>query len=907
MTTEKSTKRKQLMLLDGNAIIHRAFHGVPPLSLGDGTPTNAVYGFVSTLLTVLTKFQPDYIVATFDLPGKTFRHDLYDQYKGTRKEMDEDLKPQFALVKEIVRAMNIEIIEKEYYEADDVIGTLSVQATAEGVGTVIVTGDRDTFQLVDDHVQVFTMSRGIKDMVLYDREAVFEKMGVTVEQVIDYKGICGDSSDNIPGVKGIGDKGATTLLGEYGDLDGVYAHIDEVKGAMQKKLIAQKKEAYLSKDLGTIRTDVDVELALERSLSADIDMDGARSSFQKFQFMSLLKRLDKSRGLDDSDGRKKTPRTVEQKKTDKADSKNGKILNAIEAKEFLGVSEGHQVFCVFDFEQGALRGIALKREDRSVYIAKSKETEKAIELFLTSGRSDLIVYDMKSLWHECHDSGVSLPKVWRDVLLLAYSARTGKKVDLEHLIFDITGEDLISAEDSNQLSLGLRDEQQVAFSLMQRAEQLAQVHDQIAHELDTMSKEQTDLVKDARTVWQVFEELEMPLARVLYDMECAGIAFDVHVFEKISKKTDATLKDLTQKIHTLAGEDFNINSTKQLRVILFEKLNLPTADVKKTKTGFSTASTELEKLRSEHEIISLIETYRELFKLKTTYIDALPKLVAPDGRIHTTYNQAVTSTGRLSSKDPNLQNIPIRSETGRSLRKAFVAKKGSALVSVDYSQIELRCVAHIASDTAMIEAFKNGEDIHSYTVARVLGKEISDVTKEERSRAKELNFGLIYGMGAHSFAKASGLSNVEAKDFIAKYFDYFSGVKQYMDQTKLAAHENGFVETLLGRRYYVGAIASKNAMMRAGAERAAINMPIQGLNAEIMKLAMIAIDEFLTNNYPAGDVRVLLQVHDELILEAPEGIAQEVMRQIKGVMEQVYTLRVPLVADGEVGVHWGEL
>ncbi len=952
MVTKEKNKRKLLMLLDGNAIIHRAFHGVPPLTLADGTPSNAVYGFASTLLSVLEKFQPDYVVATFDLPGKTFRHDLYPEYKGKRKAMDEDLIPQFDLVKEVVRGLNIEIVEKSGFEADDVIGTLGVQATAAGVDTVIVTGDRDTLQLVDDHVKVFTMSRGLHDMRLYDAEAVYDKMGVHVAQVVDFKGICGDSSDNIPGVKGIGEKGAQQLLEKYGDLDGVYAHIDEISGAQHKKLVADKEMAYLSRTLGVIDCAVPVKLSLSASSSADIDFSGGRAVFGKFQFTSLMKRLDKKNALegDQSEGdqrdssssaegsvsqkKKQTKSSKKSTKKDGSSMENFRILEGVLAREYMGVHERDVVCAVFDFDASRIVGAAFVcvsadgEVGSAAYIPRSDDLAQAFDFFIGPQGARLCVYDAKALWHSCksvvsHDSDSRitsesrcsqvelLPVIWRDVHLLAYSARTGRKIDVESLVYEVVGSAYVESVAGAQMALDLRDDGAVRMTCAQQAWQQAKVYVRMVAEMDDIASHQRDVSprtsQDVPTVWHVFNDLEMPLARILYDMECVGIGFDERVFEKISTKTEKLLARLTQEIYDLAGSEFNINSTKQLRTVLFETLRIPTDSIKKTKTGFSTASSELEKIKQLHPIAHKIESYRELFKLKTTYIDTLPLLARVDSRIHTTYNQAVTSTGRLSSSDPNLQNIPVRTEAGRALREAFVARSGYSFISADYSQVELRCVAHVAQDKAMIQAFHENADIHTFTSARVMGKAMEDITKAERSRAKELNFGLIYGMGATSFAKASGLSNAEARAFIEKYFDTFHGVRDYMAQTKILAHENGFVETIEGRRYHINGIASKNAMMRAGAERAAINMPIQGLAAELMKLAMIAVDCHIRSHYPDDDVQMLLQVHDEIILEVPDVIVKDVMVDVRKVMEGVHTLDVPLVADAEIGQHWGAL
>lgn len=874
------------MILDGNAIIHRAFHAIPPLILEDGTQTNAVYGFTSTLLSVLEKFQPDYIIATFDESGKNFRHEMFSDYKANRKETPEELGPQFALTQEVVNAMNINIKKMKGVEADDVIGTLSVNATNLGVDTIIVTGDKDTLQLVDDNVSVFTMSRGIQDMLLYDRKLVIEKMGITPEQVIDYKGIRGDSSDNIPGVKGIGDKGAVSLLSKFDTLDGIYENINDdfIKKGVKSKLINYKEIAFLSRELGIIKTDLDIELDLEKSKTSEISMKGAREAFKKYGFKSLLKRLPEAEEAEE---------TFENIIVEK-----NKIQDTI-----IKYIEGEEVSVVLDIYNSTLQGVCLSLKSKSYYFPFNKDSEMEVKNLLRSNKIKFFTYNAKRLMYLCDEISFNHVNIFSDVLLETYVLNTGKKIDFEQLVFNVLGRNREYFKKNSQLTLDLRDDRFEINIISQKANDIYLLHEQFTKDIEKTIKSQ-DKNLNIKTL---LSKIEIPTSQVLYNMERSGVKFDKNIFKKQSVQINAMLLKLTNDIYGFAGKEFNINSTKQLRVVLFDELRLPIKGIKKTKTGYSTAVDELEKLKDKHLIIEKIELYRELFKLKTTYIDALPKLVALDGRIHSTFNQVVTSTGRLSSSNPNLQNIPIRTEIGKALREAFVAEEGKVLIGVDYSQIDLRCVAHIAKDLEMINAFNNSIDIHTFTSASVLGKKMNEITKQERSRAKELNFGLIYGMGIRSFAKNAGLDMDRAKIFMDKYFKKFSGIKKYIEDTKKNAYELGYVETIFGRRKYTPELKSKNSMLKSMGERAAVNMPVQGLAADIMKLAMIDVDRYIQTEFRNGSVKIVLQIHDEIIIEVPEKIVKEVSENIKRIMEEICELRVPLVVDTAIGKNWGEL
>ncbi|MEN8252306.1 MAG: DNA polymerase I, partial [Patescibacteria group bacterium] len=821
MTKEKPT----LLLLDGNAIVHRAYHAIPPLTNDEGVQTNAVFGFTSTLLTVLEKFQPDYIVATFDLPGKNFRHEMYSDYKATRKETPEDLIPQFDIVKDVVRSLGVVIVEMEGYEADDVVGTIAKQASADKVETIIVTGDKDTLQLVDDHARVFTMSRGIHDMVLYDREMVKEKMGVTVEQIPDYKGLRGDSSDNIPGVKGVGEKTAIALLDEYGDLDNIYANLDNIKDAWRKKLEADKEKAFLSKELGIIKTDVPIEkVNYDFAQTADMTFDNARKMFMELGFTSLIKRLPNGED-ENNNGDEIKIDFVQEKDVQK------KLEDCVDKKTSV----------VVDCADGQFYGLAIVLDDSLSYISVSDVTKNLCKQFLEDENCQKIIFDIKDTMHQLQKCDIALVGAVKDVLLQSYVLQQNKKLEFDALVFDVFGIMREKKAKSAQMALELRDNDNEKQSVCEKAYYTNKLVEHFDGKISQTVKSQ----KEKANIKTLLNTIEMPLINILFEMEECGIELDKKKFSEIADYINANIEELSENIYEHAGETFNINSTKQLRVILFEKLEIDTKNIKKTKTGFSTASSELEKIREVHPIIENIEKYRELFKLKTTYIDVLPTLTDSEDRVHTTFNQAVTSTGRLSSSDPNLQNIPIRTEEGRKMRDGFVAKDGYVLVSADYSQIDLRCVAHVSGDEKLIQAFKDGADIHTTTAATVMGKNPEDITKTQRASAKELNFGLIYGMGTHGFAVAAGISRDEAKKFIETYFEKFAGVKNYIENTKKEAVENGYVETLFGRRRYVPNITAKNFMLKSGAERAAINMPIQGLAADIMKLSMIAADRYI--------------------------------------------------------------
>jgi DNA polymerase I len=901
----ESKSSKKLILIDGNAIIHRAYHALPPLTTKSGELVNAVYGFTSTLLSVIEKFKPDYVAASFDLKGPTFRHEKFVEYKANRVKADDELYAQIPRVKDVVRAFNIPIYEKAGFEADDVIGTLARQAgeLKDGIETIIVTGDMDTLQLIDDDTKVYTMRRGLSDAIIYDAQSAAERYGgLMPSQLIDYKGLRGDPSDNIPGVKGIGEKTAIALLTDFKTVEGVYENIEKVKGAVREKLERDKAQALLSKELATIDRNAPVELDINATKIHEFDRAKLVKLFGELNFYSLVKRLPRPGDADPQEKSiipaKSSGKGVQDIKYEICDDKTFENV----AKDLQSQKE---LSLVPDVRENVLKGIAFSwKTGRATYVPFTASTSKRLAEILENNSIAKIGYDLKLSYKMLAKENIRLAGIYFDAMIAAYVLDPGKPIALSTLAITFLGEELEPEKKGKQLSmLDLVDEDVFFQETCKRADYIFKLKNPLQKQLDAISDQQTSS-GSPHSVQEVFAKIEMPLVEILADMEIAGITLDTLIFKGISEKLTARLSNLEKSIHDLAGAVFNINSPSQLAGILFETLELPTINIKKGKTGYSTAAGELEKLRPEHKIIEKIEEYRELFKLKTTYLDALPLLVDGNSRIHTTFKQAVTATGRLSSADPNLQNIPIKTELGQLLRTAFVANEGNALISGDYSQIDLRCVAHVSGDKKMIEAFHRGDDIHKLTAAEVNKVTPSQVTDKMRSSAKALNFGIIYGMGAFGFSQSAGISREEAQLFINTYMEKFSGVAKYMKEMREFAHTNGYVETLFGRRRNLPEIKSPNFQVANGAERMAINMPIQGLAADIVKIAMLKVAEAFENQ---SDVKMLLQIHDEIILEAPSKKAEEIAQKMKEIMEHAVILSVPLVVSVNIGDNWGEI
>ncbi len=876
-----ATKRKLLVLIDGNAIVHRSYHALPPMATKTGESVHAVYGFAMTLFSVIEKFKPDYIAASFDLPGGTFRDDLYAEYKATRVAAPDDLYAQIPKVKELVQSMNIPIYELPDYEADDCVGTLSNQGEKAGVDVVIVTGDTDTLQLVTEQVKVYTLRKGLKDMVLYGIPEVTEKYGFPPERLVDYKGLRGDSSDNIPGVKGIGEKGATDLIQEFGSLEDIYAALERVKPKVREKLEADRDMAFLSKKLGTIDIAAPVTLVLDDCATHDFNRETIEQFLRSLDFYSLLKRIP---------GAARTGDVADVKPAKRTGRKVKSITTAEDLQPFLTSLSIEPVAVVASLKDASLFGAAgieavgLATPTGAVEVVWNEATGTVLaEFFADSDRKKMAI-DSKALAHMLASVGARLSGISEDVLLSAYVLHAGRRSDIETLVLEESGMDWIN------------------LTLSEKAKAVRMLALSLREKLEVLAKEQGG----EHTVVTLLRDIELPLVPVLFAMEEAGVLLDPAVFHTLSQEIDASVKSLEKAIYTFAGKEFNLNSPKQLADVLFVDLAIPTEGVKKNKTGYSTASTELEKLRAEYPIVKLIEEYRETFKLKTTYVDVLPGLVKTDGRLHTTYRQDVAATGRLSSVDPNLQNIPIRTALGARIRDGFVAAPGKKLVGADYSQIELRIAAHLSGDENMTRAFIEGEDIHRATAALVHGLKPEDVSDGLRREAKALNFGIIYGMGAYGLAQATDMDQKKAAEFIKEYLKKFSGVAKYMDDMRKFAHEKGYVETALGRRRTLPEIQATNQALVRGAERMAINMPIQGLAADIMKLAMIAAEKLVETKY-ANSARLLLQIHDELIAEVDENEVTAFAADLQIAMEGVYRLSVPLAVSVEIGNNWGEI
>ncbi|MFA7654108.1 MAG: DNA polymerase I [Candidatus Magasanikbacteria bacterium] len=923
----------KLIIIDGNAIVHRAYHALPPMTTKDGKMVNAVYGFASMLLRVWKDLKPTHIAVTFDMAGGTFRHEKYKEYKATRVKADQELYDQIPLCHDLVRAFNIPIYEKKGYEADDVIGTIVEKSKEKGIRNkleiVIVTGDKDTLQLVGDGVKVMSLRKGMSDTILYDAKEVKEKFGFEPIQMIDYKALAGDSSDNIPGVKGIGEKTATDLIQKFGNIKDLYKKIQDTKYQIQdikksvvEKLLADKESAFMSKDLATIDCNVpEVDFRLEDCVAKDFDREKVVAMLQGFEFSSLVKRLPGEEGKSQILNSKSQINNKSQISKSKINNfkfvEDAKIEEIIKKVNVAGsfackaIMNGTNVF------EGKLEGLIFVVGDEGFWVGRKnlKETSE----ILVSEKLELIGHNLKQLIKIFVINGMVVKSRLFDTMIASYLLNPGSRAhDAGSVILKTLGKELPAG--SGQESLFGIDKKAVAQELWM----IAQCADKLKFEL----KKIDDL--------GLLEKMEMPLIPVLAEIELNGVAVDLPMLQKLSKEVLEEINKVTKKIYKESGEEFNISSPQQLREVLFDKMGLPTDGVKKGKTGLSTNAEELEKLRGLHPIIEEIENYRELTKLQNTYIDVLPTLINKvTGRIHANFNQAVTATGRLSSSEPNLQNIPIRTELGRSVRKAFVAEPGNVLISADYSQIELRIVASLAQDKKMMEIFERDEDIHTATAAAIHGVPLNEVTKELRRSAKEINFGILYGMGSYGLSWRAEIPVWQAKDFIAKYFEQFSGVKKYLDETIKLAGETGYCETLFGRRRYLPELNSPNYQLRSAAERMAVNHPVQGTAADLIKMAMVEISQKLRQQYchpersegslpshskrdssvsPQNDsvygndnVRMILQVHDELVFEVKKGLEEDVAKMVKETMEGVVKLRVPVRVDTNIGHSWGEM
>ena len=844
---------KRLVVIDGKSVFYRGYYAMPGLSMADGTPTGGVYGFVSLAIELIKKLEPDYVAVAWDKRGTNIRkrRELYPEYKAGRKPAPDDFYQQIPILHELLDAFGWPLYEIDDYEADDIMGAFARQAESRGIETCLITSDLDALQLISPMTKVYAMKNGLRNIEEFTAEYFEQKYGIRTEQFLDLKALKGDSSDNLPGVPGIGEKTAVKLLQEYETLDGVYEHLDEQKGALRTKLENGRESAYLTKQVAEIWTDAPIELDWDVADVNDCDFARVTEILQKLEFNSLIGRL---------------PKTMQMAENEKKEEPKLNIPR-IEKLPDMPMFEAENIIYIDSSEPDV---IYISSNPESAWTAKISEISQSMWQLLAQGT--VIAVDVKQLYHALDNYGVAVHfhEVW----------------DIEQAAFLI--DPLKRDRSLNALSSDFSDDNSSPY-------QLARLH--------KIYREQKVYMSNNSQIARVAYEFDFPVIWALFQMEKRGMKLDYMLLKQMGDELAAEVSELEQQMYSMAGYEFNASSPAQLSEVLFTKLQLPTAGIKKGKTGYSTGQKELDKLRGQHPIIELIERYRELTKLISTYIEALPKLMATDGRIHTTFNQDVTSTGRLSSTNPNLQNIPVRTELGRKIRQAFVPSDGKVFVSADYSQFELRLAAVLAGDEKLIEDFNSDVDIHAKTAAETYGISIDEVSKSQRRAAKVINFGVLYGMSPHGLAAATGMSFTEAKKFIDHYFEVRKPIRQYLDKILTQAREQGFVETYFGRRRPTPDVKSSNFMVRSSAERAAMNMPIQGTEADLMKLAMIRLEDKLS-----GLADAILQVHDSILVECKPEDVQKVSEIMKAEMEGVCPeLPIKLKVDVGTGANWGEV
>lgn len=868
---------KTVAVIDGNSLMHRAYHAVPPtMTAPDGTPTNAAFGFLSMLLKFIEMEQPDALVCAFDKGRPKFRMEALEQYKAQRPPMDEELKAQFPVIENLLVAMNVPVVALPGWEGDDILGTVAARDEELGYRTLLVTGDKDAYQLASDLTKIVTTKRGITDVVIYGPEEVEERYGVTPDQFTDFLGLKGDKADNIPGVPGIGDKKAASMLQAYGNLEGIYANLDKFKGKQLENLTNYKDDAFLSRQVATIVRDADFELDLESISFPNFNVEQVTEAFTDVRMMAHLAKILKLQG------------------SEAASIDLGSWDNFIEGDEAKAAielpAEGYVPVAWALDPQASLFGdgltLAVNLGD-STALFHNEEAKEALA-FLVRER-EIATADAKSLLQvvfpadTAQDSLVSrgemLDAHMFDVALAAYVADSNN------------GAATLNALMERYAGAVLPDEKDPQKQVALQAAAIGALVGPLAQELEK---------EGAR---KVYDDIDLPLVGVLACMERTGAALDVDHLKALNESTGAEVDRLRAAIYASAGHEFNVDSPKQLSEVLFDELGL--TPKKKTRSGYSTNASVLKELTEEHELPGLMLEYREYAKIKSTYIDALPRMRAEDGRVHTSFNEMVTTTGRLSSSDPNLQNIPVRTDFGRQIRTCFVPLgEGEVFVSADYSQIELRLLAHLSGDEHLIASFNSGEDFHASTASRVFGVPMDDVTPQMRSRAKAVNFGIVYGQQAYGLSQSLHIPFYEAKEMIDRYFEVHPGVRTYLDDVVVQAHKDGYAVTLFGRRRYIPELKAKNAAQRGFGERTAMNHPMQGTAADIIKLAMRQVQDELV----ARDLgtRLMLQVHDELDLSVPESEVEEVSDLLTSVMESVVELSVPLLVDVSAGANWAE-
>ena len=871
---------KKVAVIDGNSLMHRAYHAVPPtMNAPDGTPTNAVFGFIAMLLKFIDISNPDAIVCAFDAGRPKFRMEALEQYKAQRPPMDDALKVQFPIIEELLESMNIPVVRVAGWEGDDILGTVSARDEQLGYRTLLVSGDKDVYQLCTELTHVVTTRKGITDVAIYGPGEVRDRYGVGPEQFPDFLGLKGDSSDNIPGVPGVGDKTAAKLLGTYGSLEGIYEHIDELRGKQKERLVENRDAAFTSRKVATIVRDLDFELDLEGAAFPAFSAEAVTEAFSKYRFSSHLTRVLKLVGKEPV--RKQAAIEV------------GEVYQGADAVALVDavLASGEQVGCAFvDPEQESLfgGGSVLAVSAKAGCAVFADDTACVQFARLVAGGA-FAVLDVKAAVHRVYPSDTAQPALVDDVQLMGmrtFDLGLAGYV-LNSSVSEYTYDALLDAYIGGTLPEAKTDEQRACG-------QAAAARALVGPLTEALEREGSA---------RAYFDIDLPLVAVLAVMERTGAALDTKRLAQLGESTGAELDGLRAQIIELAGEEFNVDSPKQLGHILFEVLGLPAK--KKTQRGYSTDAKVLKELAEIHELPALVLRYRELAKIKSTYIDALPRMRAGDGRVHTSFNETVTTTGRLSSSDPNLQNIPVRTKFGRHIRECFVPlEPGCKFLSADYSQIELRLLAHLSGDENLIEAFTSGADFHAATASRVFDVPVCDVTPEQRSRAKAVNFGIVYGQQAFGLSQSLGISFGEAKGMIDRYFDVHPGVRAYLDATVEEARAKGYAETMFGRKRHIPELHAANGNTRGFGERTAMNHPMQGSAADIIKLAMRQVQQRLMDK--GFKARLLVQVHDELDFSVPDGEVEALTNMVRDVMESVVELKVPLVADVSAADTWAE-
>ncbi len=858
----------KILLLDSNSLINRAFYALPPLENKKGVYTNAIFGYLSMLARLIVDHKPTHICAVFDLKAPTFRHKRYDLYKSTRKPMPFELASQMPILKELLGELGITICQMEGYEADDIIGTIAKRFDYE---TIIVSGDRDVLQLVDENTIVFNTKRGVTDIKVYDLRALKEE-NFTPNRVIEYKALAGDTSDNIPGCPGVGEKTALNLLDIYGNLDGVYENVQSIKGKLGERLRENKEIVYLSKELATINTEVPLTTQLDDiAFSLESISEKFYMHLKELECFKLIPRFDFKKRFD---GVELSQLNLLHTEIDDG-VENNKEITDIEIVNLCSIDELNNVLSNVKANIAVEIGKDLSfatstSQEYKVVCAQSLidvgvNFDDAINCFKNIFESDKItkvIFDVKDKMHLLKPYGITIVEPYEDVLLKSYLSNSNYSYK--------SSDEMVGAEGLTEISSG------IMF-----------VNEKLSNEIKS------------KGIDKLYYEIELPLIKVLFDTECNGFTVDLAVLENLSQKYTEELKELTEEIYQLTGETFNINSNQQLGEILFDKLALPHG--KKTKTGYSVAADILEEL--DHPVVTLLLRYRQIKKLQSTYVDGMRGLINKQtGKVHTIFKQCLTTTGRLSSTEPNLQNIPIRTEEGREIRRMFVPSKGNKLISADYSQIELRLLAHFSEDPVLVKAYKNDEDIHALTASKIHDVDLDEVTKAMRRSAKAVNFGIIYGISAFGLAKNIGVRPYQAKEFVDRYFLTYPSVKDYMDSNVKIAEGNGYIKTICGRIRYFPELRSSNRNLREFGKRAAMNMPLQGSAADIMKIAMLNVYNALKKG--CFKSCIILQVHDELVLDCPLDEVQKVKKLLIDCMESAIKLNVPLIADAKEGDNW---